>query len=336
MDTITQMLFGAVVAQAGFRRKLGRRALAAGAVVALVPDLDVAVGWFGGVFASWEHHRGLTHSLVFAPVVGPLLGWVLWRLERMGKAPPPDDGRLRAWIWLSILALITHPLIDLFTSYGTQLLYPLTTTRFAINAMPIIDPLYTLVLVLALVAGSLRAVPPTRAQDVAAATLILIGGYSLAGWAINDHVERVAAADFARPAQVRGYPLLLQPYYRRVVATTPGAFHVGYYSVLNPKPIVWREYRQEAPDQVAGLRGVREVQLFDWFSMGNVLWRADPEGTGLIATDMRYGMPGPTDAGFWGIRVRGNGTGAVVEPFGVRREITRQTFADFWSEMTGR
>ena len=336
MDTITQMLFGAVVAQAGFRRKLGRPALAAGAVVALIPDLDVVAGWVGGTFANWEHHRGLTHSLFFGPIVGPLLGWGLWRLERRGSTAPPEEGRLRAWIWLAVLALVTHPLIDLFTSYGTQLLYAFSTTRFAVNSMPIIDPLYSLVLVAALVFGTVRMVRPALAQDIAASALILIGGYTLAGWAINTHVERVAAAQFERPARVTAYPLLLQPYYRRVVAATPDAFHVGYYSVLNPKRIVWREYRQEGMEQVSALRNVREVQLFDWFSMHNLLWRAEPNGTGLIATDMRYGMPGPTDAGFWGIRERRNGSGTTVEPFGVTRTVNRQTFADFWSEMTGR
>lgn len=336
MDTVTQMLFGAVVAQAGFRRKLGRRALAAGAVVALVPDLDVGVGWFGGTFANWEHHRGLTHSLFFGPIVGPLLGWLLWRFERRGNTAPPEDGRLRAWIWLCVLALVTHPLIDLFTSYGTQLLYPFSTTRFAINSMPIIDPLYSLLLVAALVFGAMRMVRPALAQDIAASALILIGGYTLAGWAINNHIEREAAAQFARPAQITAYPMLFQPYYRRVVAATPEGFHVGYYSVLNPKRIAWREYRQEAPERINGVRDLAEVRLFDWFSMGNLLWRAEPGGTALIATDMRYGMPGPTEAGFWGIRVRQEGAAATVEPFGVRREVTRQALADFWSEMTGR
>jgi inner membrane protein len=81
MDTITQMLFGATVAQVGFRRRLGRRAIAAGALVALVPDLDIAAGWIGGPFVNWVHHRGLTHSILFGPVAGILFGWLIWPAE---------------------------------------------------------------------------------------------------------------------------------------------------------------------------------------------------------------------------------------------------------------
>jgi inner membrane protein len=81
MDSVTQALFGATVAQAGFRRELGRQALVAGAVLGTIPDLDVAVGWVADAFSSWQHHRGLTHSLFFGPVLGPLFGWAIWRLE---------------------------------------------------------------------------------------------------------------------------------------------------------------------------------------------------------------------------------------------------------------
>ena len=66
MDTVTQMLLGAVVAQAGFRRRLGRRAIVAGAVLAAVPDFDIVAGWVGGETTdSNRGHVALTlHALV--------------------------------------------------------------------------------------------------------------------------------------------------------------------------------------------------------------------------------------------------------------------------------
>lgn len=344
MDTVTQMLFGATVAQAGFRRSLGRGALAAGAVLGLVPDLDVAVGWAAGPFAGWEHHRGLTHSLLFGPVVGPVFGYWFWRLHRRVRgAPPGGAGRegLRAWIWLSILALITHPVIDLFTSYGTQLLRPFTDTRFAINAMPIIDPLYSLVLVAALCLGLGKRANPRFAQDAAGAALLFICVYSCAGWAVNERVERVARAALDRPAEVTAYPLLFQPYYRRVVALTPEAAHVGYYSVLNPRPIRWRTYPAGNGDGITALRGTREGALFEWFAMDKTLWRSRPDGNGgtiVEATDLRYGMPGATDAGFWGIRAHLDAANAPVsgiEAFTNPREADGAALRRFWSDMTG-
>lgn len=342
MDTVTQMLFGGVLGQAAFRERLGRRAMAAGAAVALLPDLDVVAGWSGGAFASWQHHRALTHSLFFAPLAGPLIGWGLWRLERWWEAPPdPDRKRLRAWIWLSMLALVTHPLIDLFTSYGTQLLWPLTTTRFAIDSMPIIDPLYSLILIVALLVGVFFKRRVRLAQDVGAAALFLVFVYTFAGWAINERIRQVAEADFGRPAIVSAYPQLFQPFYRRVVAVTPEAAHVGYYSILNPRPIAWSAHPAQTDGPVEAVRGTREAAIFEWFSMGKVLWRSRPgeNGASIVeGTDLRYGMRGPTNLGFWGVRASVNGDNSLagpVEAFRVPREASGAALRQYWADITG-
>ncbi|MFN4090772.1 MAG: metal-dependent hydrolase [Alphaproteobacteria bacterium] len=345
MDTVTQMLFGATVAQAGFRHRLGRKAIVAGAVLGLVPDLDVAVGWVAGPFAAWEHHRGLTHSLFFGPVVGPLIGWGLWRFHRhrtVDRSDVVSRDTLRAWTWLAILVLMTHPLIDLFTSYGTQLLWPFTDTRFAIDALPIIDPVYSAILLAVVIIGSLARTRPRFAQDMAATALILIGAYSLGGWAINDHVKRVAAADFGEAAAIDAYPMLFQPYYRRVLARTPEAAHVGYYSVLNPRPIDWRAYPVETDPAIEPVRATSEAALFEWFSMDRVLWRAAPDpagGTRVEATDLRYGLPGDTDHGFWGITANVGADNAISGEVGmlrIHRDASGDAFRRFWSDMTGR
>ncbi|WP_191059292.1 metal-dependent hydrolase [Geminicoccus harenae] len=343
MDTVTQMLFGATVAQAGFRRRLGRKAMVAGALLGMVPDLDVVVGWVAGPFANWQYHRSLTHSLLFGPLLGPLFGWLFWRLHRAMVQERPDVANrdtLRAWIWLAILALLTHPLIDLFTSYGTQLLWPFTDHRFAINAMPIIDPLYSLVLVVALLFGSLRA-RSARAQDVAGAALLFIGIYSCMGWAINDRIQQIAAEQFDGPAEIDAYPLLFQPYYRRVVALTPDAAHVGYYSVLNPKPIAWQSFPQERSAATTAVAATEQAALFRWFAMDKLLWREESDGNGgrlVEATDLRYGLQGNADIGFWGIRARvgpGQEVQGPVEVFAIPRDSSRAAFRRFWAELTG-
>ena len=128
MDTATQALLGAVVGQAGFSHRLGRRALVFGAVGGLLPDLDVVAMASHGPFAEFTYHRGTTHALWFGPVVGPVLGWAIWRYYRWrgrdGPGQPGDPALRSAWMGLMALALFTHPLIDLFTCYGTQLFAP--------------------------------------------------------------------------------------------------------------------------------------------------------------------------------------------------------------------
>ena len=236
MDTVTQMLLGATVAQAGFRRRLGRRALAVGAAVALLPDLDSIVGWVAGPFAGWLYHRGLTHSIFFGPLAGLLIGWLVWAWHRRRYGPDSPwvaDGALRAWCGLSILALITHPIIDVFTHYGTQWLYPLTDTRFAIPAMPIIDPVYSLILIAAIGVGLVVRRRAQLAQDTAAVALLLVAAYTLGGWAMNSRVESVARAQLGPSANVSAYPTLFQPFLRRVVVEQPDAIWIGFHSEMH-------------------------------------------------------------------------------------------------------
>ena len=119
MDSLTHVLFGAALAQTGFRRRLGRRAIVAAVAITSLPDLDVAAAWINGRFAEWQHHRGFTHSLPFAPVAGPMIGWAIDRFERWRGNPPGEANgseRLKWWILLSVAALLTHPLLDVFTS----------------------------------------------------------------------------------------------------------------------------------------------------------------------------------------------------------------------------
>ena len=343
MDTVTQMLLGAAVGQAGFRRRLGRRAIAAGAVIGLLPDLDVAAGWIGGPFMNWFHHRGVTHSVFFGPVAGPLLGWLAWRWGGRGAPAGPDGSdpdSPRAWIWLAILALMTHPVIDLFTSYGTQLLAPLSRFRFAINAMPIIDPVYSLVLAAALLVGVLARGRPRLAEDVAAGALVAVAGYTLMAWAINGEVEAAARRELPAATRVTAYPMLFQPYYRRIVAETPEAVLVGYRSVLVDRPVRWRRFPRNGDPRIEAVAATPEARIFAWFSMENLHWAVvpGPDGGAVVeARDTRYGTPG-ADLGFWGIRAPVDPAGRLagrVEAFSARPPVDGASLTNLWAEIVG-
>jgi len=108
-----------------------------GAGLGTLPDLDVFID-FGGVVENFTYHRGFSHSLfVLAP-----FSVVLWLLLRRWSAPVRDKP-LR-WLAAISLALLTHPLLDAHTAYGTQLFWPLTVPPTSWATLFIIDPLYTL------------------------------------------------------------------------------------------------------------------------------------------------------------------------------------------------
>lgn len=328
MDTVTQALLGATVAQAAAIRPLGRRALAWGAVGGVLPDLDVVAVATHGPFGEFLYHRGVTHALWFGPVVGVVLGWAVWRWYAWrgtagppGRPPPGAPGLAGAWCWVFVLALGTHPWLDAFTAYGTQLLAPFSDVRVAWNGVAIIDPLYTLVLVAAVVVGAARRTRPTTAVRAAGAALVVSSAYLLYGVHLNAATEaqaaRLLAAEGAPAARVRAYPTLLQPWLRRVVARDPGGeVRVGLHTMLEPDRIYWERFREPTHPLIARTLATREGTILTWFAMGEITGRVQPTADGWIVEvhDLRYGFPGAPDEGLWGIRAAYDGGGRLLGP----------------------
>jgi inner membrane protein len=308
MDPLTQGLLGASVGQAACGRALGRRALAWGALVGMTPDLDVVVGLLSPT-AEWLWHRGPTHALWFGPVVGPALGWLLWKRK---------GGRRRDWIGLCVAALFTHPLLDAFTTYGTQLLAPFSRQRFAWDAVAIVDPLYSLVLALAIVLGLRRGVSTPAARRAAWAGLALSSAYVGAGLVVNERAEAIARAQLAAEgvgaARVSAYPTLFQLPFRRIVARSGAEVRIGWLSVVAPRPIAWEGFEAAGGPLVEAARRAETVRVLEWFAMGEATPRVEATAGGATVEfdDLRYGFPGRPRDGLWGARVRLDATGRPI------------------------
>ncbi|TXE11593.1 metal-dependent hydrolase [Seonamhaeicola algicola] len=137
MDSLTQIVLGAAVGEAVLGKKIGNKALFYGAIGGTIPDLDVLIGNFTDTITAIELHRGFSHSIVFCVLMAPVLGWLVNSIERkhnLGWQP---------WAKLFFWCLFTHPLLDAFTTWGTQLFWPFKT-KLAFNTIFVIDPLYTL------------------------------------------------------------------------------------------------------------------------------------------------------------------------------------------------
>jgi inner membrane protein len=133
---------GWALGQAGLKTKT-RKGMAALILGANMPDIDVFFGW-----APWlplATHRGFTHGLVGGVLLmPPLLAGFLWLLDRwqVGRgATFKSHVRIR-FGWLVALAYfgaITHPLLDLLTTYSVQLYSPLSKAWYHSDGLFIID-----------------------------------------------------------------------------------------------------------------------------------------------------------------------------------------------------
>lgn len=149
MDSLTQAALGAAIGQATLGRKLGKTGAIAGALVATVPDLDVVFYAFYNSVDMLRIHRGHSHSILFC-LIGALA------LSLLGKQTNwfRTISYLRLY-WLAFLCLVTHVLLDYCTAYGTQLLLPFSDARLGLDTVNVVDPVYTLPLLIGTFSGLL-------------------------------------------------------------------------------------------------------------------------------------------------------------------------------------
>lgn len=186
MDTVTHALIGTAIAEAGFRSKLGRGAIIAGAIFATLPDSDIMLTLSGDPTAMFKYHRAATHSLVLGAFAAPILGLLAYRISR-------KHGSLLAWSLLAFLAILSHDLLDLCTTWGTEILYPITNKRYALDALPIFDPLFTLPLFCAFFATLLLRNRNTR-KIISSLTLSWCLLYSCTGYYMSTQATRLTVS----------------------------------------------------------------------------------------------------------------------------------------------
>jgi inner membrane protein len=153
MDPLTQGALGAALAQAVLGERLGRRTWWLGALGGMAPDLDVLIRSGDAPLLELEYHRHFTHSLAFIPIGGLLVALPFVLLQRGAAAA----NQRMLIIAATTIGWATHGLLDATTSYGTMLWWPFSHVRVALNWISVIDPIYTLALIVGVIVAARRS-----------------------------------------------------------------------------------------------------------------------------------------------------------------------------------
>ena len=333
VDPFTHVLLGANLGYATFRRPLGRMAALAGGLAAFAPDADVFIRSATDPLLAIEHHRGFTHALAFAPFGAAVVAglWLIrpaWRIRSRW---------LPLWI-CCVVGYVSHELLDASTSYGTQLLWPFSKLRAGWDVISIIDPLFTLVLLIGLISAVVR-----RRVRPAIVSLGLCAAYI--GFGVVQH-ERAARAQHQLAAS-RGHAIerfevmptlannivwrTLYTYRKRIYSDR---IRVGWWS----KPVVregWSLPRLDegmlsAEERTRDTR--RSFERFSWFSSQ---WVARSPTDPSVIADMRYTLSTEAFDPIWGIRF--TPPEAASEIVWVNRSRDRKINpGELWAEIIGR
>ncbi|MDF3196202.1 metal-dependent hydrolase [Pseudomonas sp. 1928-m] len=290
MDSITQAVLGASIQGALLGRWQGRKALLYGAMLGTLPDLDVIID-YGDAVADMTYHRGFSHSLFVLTGLALLLTWLT---RRFRHNPGYSAQRLFITLWL---VLITHPLLDSFTSYGTQLLWPLTPIPTAWSSIFIIDPLYTVPLCIAVALGLLYGLRDHGQQNRAAkapALALLVSslylGFTLGGkYMAEQRVEAELARQGIEAQQIFSTTTPFNSLLWRVIVLDGEDYHEALVSWFDDAPPTLARIPR-GTHLAAALADSPAHARLAWFTDG--VLRYDQLGEQLVVTDIRLGMTG--------------------------------------------
>ncbi|MEN4746641.1 metal-dependent hydrolase [Pantoea agglomerans] len=282
MDSVSQLVLGASVSVAVMGRRVPVwQAALVGGVCGTLPDLDVFLD-HGDAIRNMTLHRTETHALLWLTLLSPLIAWLVAGLFRQRV-------KWAAW-WPAIwLALITHPLLDLMTVYGTQLGLPITDYPYAIGSIYIVDPLYTLPLLAGLgVALWRRSDKGLRGNRLGLmlSTLYLVWSVviqGVAGWQIRASLAEQGIPD----NKVLVTPTAFNTLVWRSVIMTPDRYGEVYWSLLSPSRPLQVAWYPRHPELFDAFRGSWYAERVAWFSHGFYALR-EQDGQTTIA-DLRMG-----------------------------------------------
>ncbi|WP_275288467.1 metal-dependent hydrolase [Halomonas elongata] len=287
MDSVTQAALGATIGGVVLGRRLGRRAVLFGAILGTLPDLDVVID-YGDAVANVTRHRGFSHSLFVLAGLATVSALLARRLM------PLRDIGLGRWLTFFGLCLMTHPLLDALTTYGTQIWWPLEVRPTAWPLVFIIDPLYSLPLlasiIMALITGNGYRAPTWGLALSCTYLVVSLSAKTLVEHRLTPVLAEHGLTEAPRLVQPTPFNILLW----RATIIDGGDYHESLVGVFDGdhSPTLETFSRGTDLEPVASISDAG--QRLDWFAgpflRFDIVTRDDRET--LVATDLRLGFPG--------------------------------------------
>jgi inner membrane protein len=293
LDSLSQIVLGGAVGEAVLGKKVGNKAVLWGAIGGTIPDLDTIPGQFLDTVSRLEIHRGFSHSIIFAILIAPLLGYLLHRLYWKKK-----ETDMWGWTWLMFWSIFTHPLLDIFTTWGTQLFWPLDW-RIAIQSIFVIDPLYTLPFLLCLTVVLFLKRRSTTRRKLNRLGLALSTGYLLYTLGVKLYVDGIFKESLEENKLVYERFDSRPTPFNSVLWTSnvesKDAFQITYYSLLDKDKTLEYFVFPKNEELLRPYRNAPEVERLIHLTKG--FYTLEKSSRGVIMNDLRFGLTEGFDNG---------------------------------------
>jgi len=274
MDSITQIVLGAAVGEFVLGRKVGNKAMLWGAIAGTIPDLDVYQSLIFDTLRANELHRGFSHSILFSVIFAPILAWLVSHKEKWTLALlipiilgfplisisniavklglmgvigvilyftlknnyTPSNASQKEWRNLMFWSLITHPLLDCHTTWGTQLFWPLPY-KLAWNNIFVVDPLYTVPFLLCVTAAMFYARESKTRKWLNYTGIVLSTTYMLWSLGVKWYTYRIFEDNFEAKgiiySRLTTVPTPANTFLWSATADGDSVLYTGLYSIFD-------------------------------------------------------------------------------------------------------
>ncbi len=303
MDPLTQGIVATTASQSISSRDKVLVASLVGFLSGLAPDIDIFIRSNNDPLLFLEFHRQFTHSLIFIPLGGLICSLVFYYLFTK-----KFNFTFKETYIYSTIGYATHGIIDSFTTYGTQLLWPFTDERFAWNTVSVIDPLFTVPVIIFCVLTLIK-----RNKKYSFYAIIWMIIYQLAGFIQKDRAENIIY-DYAKKNSHNIYAIEAKPSFANIVvwkviysddtnyyvnAIKLGFTHKIYPGEMIKKLDVKKDFQWLEPNTQQSI----DLERFRWFS-NNYLGIAKHDKN--IIYDIRFSSIPNEVEGLWGIKLDKN------------------------------
>ena len=263
MDSLSQIVLGAAVGEIMLGKKLGNKGQLLGAIAGTIPDLDVLLNpFFTDEITKLNIHRGYSHAVLFHLLLA-------WPLARLSQRWSTSDISARRWYLFWFLGLFTHALLDCCTTYGTQLLLPLTDYLVGFNNIAVVDPLWTLpFMAMLIVCLFVPREKKTRKLWVmiGCSYAALYMGFTLINkYNVHQHFTRQLEQQGIAYSELKTTPTMFNNILWSGIALGKDSIYFGEYSWIQQDPVVeWIAFpRNQA--LIDNHPAQREMEALKWF-----------------------------------------------------------------------
>lgn len=267
-------------------KTVGKKAMLWGILAQSIPDVDFIASFWLKTSDNLLAHRGITHSLLFALLITPIIAGFAYSLHK------PHNISLKKWILFIGSVIFIHLFLDAFNNYGVGWLEPFSHVRISFNTIYVADPFFSIIPGIALLMLLFIKQKSTVRKWIWKTGLIIPFLYLLYSLAnklyVTAETEKILAAQNINFNKLLITPAPLQTWLWFIAAGNDSGFYTGYRSVFDKQPSLELHFKPQNNNLIHLVKEPDQLNKLIRFSQG--FYTIEQRKDSMVFYDLRFGQ----------------------------------------------